>query len=28
MIEVCRCYHDQECKSWEIYESRFWRGRP
>lgn len=23
MIEGNRCYHDQECKSWEIYEARF-----
>lgn len=22
MIEDGRCYHDQECKSWEIYEAR------
>lgn len=22
MIEDNRCYHDQECKSWEIYEAR------
>jgi hypothetical protein len=23
MIEASRCYHDQECKAWEIYEARF-----
>jgi len=23
MIEDNRCYHDQECKAWEIYEARF-----
>lgn len=22
MIEGARCYHDQECKAWEIYEAR------
>jgi len=22
MIEDARCYHDQECKAWEIYEAR------
>lgn len=23
MVEDGRCYHDQECKAWEIYESKF-----
>jgi hypothetical protein len=23
MIEDNRCYHDQECKAWEIYQARF-----
>lgn len=23
MIEDSRCYHDQECKAWEIYDTRF-----
>jgi hypothetical protein len=22
MIDECRCYHQNECKSWEIYEAR------
>lgn len=23
MIEDCRCYHDQECKAFEIYQAHF-----
>lgn len=26
MIEDNRCYHDQECEAWKIYEARYLEG--